>query len=243
MALFSLWRPGMSSPDLASATVEQGLLGKATAKRARDMVVEQFAPRYLADTGHSARNIKILIDAGLSLNKLKQIFLLHTTRANRVLHDYICEVYWPKYQAGRINISKDDAIEFLESAFALGKIPSRWSDLMVSRVASYLGGSLSDFGLLENGRKSSRRITNFKIEPLTSLYLSYDLHFTGYSDDNIPGYADWKLFGLDETDVIHELQRIAGDHFILQYSGELLRISWQYQTMEEALHAIATAEL
>jgi hypothetical protein len=41
-------------------------------------------------------------------------------------------------------------------------------------------------------------------------------------------------------EVVEQLDKVArGGHFILQYSGDLLRISWKYQSMEECLGAIA----
>ncbi|MBW2321580.1 MAG: DUF1819 family protein [Deltaproteobacteria bacterium] len=242
-ALFSVWEPGMSTQQLASKAIEEGVLSKATAKRVRDMVVEQFAPRYLVNGAQAAKQVKILLGAGASITKLKQILLIHTARANAVLYDYICETYWPKYQAGRETVSKDDAIQFLESAVNIGRLPKRWSDKMMDRVASYLGGCLADFGLVEEGRKSTRRILQYRIDRLTSLYLVHDTRFSGYNDSGIIEHPDWKLFGLEGIDIVRELQRISNDHFILQYSGELIRFSWNYKTMEEALRGIAAEEL
>jgi BrxA len=242
-ALFSIWKPGMSTQQLASLAIEEGVLSKATAKRVRDIVAEQFAPRYLVNGAQAAKQIKILFGAGASITELKQILLIHTARANAVLYDYICETYWPKYQAGRETISKDDAIQFLESAVNIGRLPERWSDTMMNRVASYLGGCLADFGLVEAGRKSTRKILQFKIDRLTSLYLAHEAHFSGYNDSGIIAHSDWRLFGLEGIDVVRELQRVSNDHFILQYSGDLIRFSWNYKSIEEALRGIAAEEL
>lgn len=243
LALFAVWAPGMTSTELASIAVKRGTLAKATTKRTRDIIAEQFSPRYLVDDARPARQIKILLDAGIPLTKLKQLFLIHTARANAVLYDYICETYWPKYQAGRETVSKDDALQFLENAINTGRLPTRWSDTMMGRVASYLGGCLADFGLVEKRRKSTRRILQYKIDRLTSLYLVHDIHFSGYNDSGIIEHPDWRLFGLEGIDVVRELQRVSNDHFILQYSGDLIRFSWNYKTMEEALRGIAAEEL
>lgn len=242
-ALFSVWEPEMSTKQLASKAIAEGILSKATAKRVRDMVLEQFAPRYLADGAQPAKQIKILLDRGINITKLKQIFLIYTARANAVLYDYICETYWTKYQAGRETISKDDAIQFLESAINIGRLRERWSDKMMDRIASYLGGCLADFGLVEKGRKSVRRILQYKLDRLTSLYLVHDIHFSGFNDSGIIEHPDWRLFGFEGIDVVRELQRVSNDHFILQYSGELVRFSWNYKSMEEALRGIAAEEL
>jgi hypothetical protein len=59
------------------------------------------------------------------------------------------------------------------------------------------------------------------------------------NDNSILEHPDWSLFGLDRTAVVRELRRAAEGHYIVQYSGELLRLSWKHRTMEECLDGIA----
>lgn len=243
MALFSLWHPGMTAAELATRAVQEGAFARGTAKRIKDMVREQFGPRFIGKNEQTAIQIKILIETGGRAQNLKQIFFLHTARANAVLYDFVCEVYWLVYEAGRNFLSKEDAMRFLKIAADNGRLSSNWSEKMIDRIASYLGGCLADFGLLENVKKSSRRILLFKIERLTALYLAYDIHFSGLSDNNVVDHCDWCLFGMKRSDVVRELQFVSNGHFIPQFSGELVRISWHYKTMEEAFHAIGNAEL
>jgi len=243
LALLGIWEPGMTPKQLADRAVKEGVLGRATAKRVRDLVIEAFVPRYLVNSARPAAYLMALLGAGATPKMLNQVFLIYTARANLVLHDFIREVYWAKYSAGVTTLGANDALNFLEDAHSLARLPHKWSEKMMSRVASYLGGCLADFGLLENGRKRTRNITPFHIYPLTSLYLAHELHFSGYADDGILQHPDWELFGLEKIEVLRELQRVSNEHFIPQFSGEILRISWKYQSMEEAIHAIARSEL
>lgn len=243
LILLNTWEPGITPVELANRAVHEGLLGKATANRVHDVVKKVFAPRYLVDSGNPAKNLKELLNSGLTPVNLQQLFLLYTARANAVLHDFIVQVYWPKYASGQQVLSTSDALAFLESAYAQGKLPKKWNENMTARIANGLCGCLADFGLLEKKKKSTRIITPIQIASLTSLYLAYELHFSGYSDDSILVQPDWQLFGLQPgLEVVRELQRVAKDYFIVQFSGELMRISWKYQTMEEALHVLARAE-
>jgi len=241
--LMDFWQPGMTSRELASRAVEQGVLGKATAKRVRDIISVHFARRFLKHDSRPAGQIKILVNQGVSIARLKQVLLVHTARANEILRDFVCEVYWPKYQAGALSISNSDAMHFIDMAYHAGKIRSKWSESMEQHIARGLTSTLAEFELLEHGRKSERKFVSFNLQKLTCLYLAHDIHFSGYGDNGLLEHPDWMLFGLEPVDVFHEVQRFSDGFFIPQYSGELLRISWQYQTMEEALHAIATAEL
>lgn len=242
MALLGIWGPGMTPKELADRAVEEGILGRATAKRARDLVFQAFSPRYLIDDARPANYLKKLLKAGTTPRIINQLFLIYTARANALLHDFICEVYWVKYSAGVTSLGKIDALNFLEAAYTLGRLPNRWSDKMISRVSSYLGGCLADFRLLENGRKSTRNISPIQAHQATSLYIAHNLHFSGYGDNSIPDHPDWHLFGLERIEAVRDLQRVSNDHFIIQFSGELLRISWKYQSMEEAIRAIARSE-
>lgn len=242
LSLLSIWEPGMTTKELSAKAIQEGLLGRATAHRARDLVTRTFAPRYLVEDARPARYLKSLLQAGASPNHLQQLFLIYTVRANLILRDYICQVYWTRYTSGAKMLGKQETLNFLENAYILGKLPTKWSESMMERVARYLGGCLENFGLLKNQRAGTREISPIHIRPLTSLFLAHELHFSGVSDDGILQHPDWQLFGLEMIEILRELQRVSSNHFIAQFSGEFLRISWKYQMMEEAIRAIARSE-
>lgn len=74
---------------------------------------------------------------------------------------------------------------------------------------------------------------------LTSLALTYDLHFGGLGDNAVISNPDWGLFGLQSRDVHNELKRLSLKGFlILQTAGDITHIGWKYKTWEELLHVI-----
>lgn len=243
LAVLEIWEPGMKVADLKQTVLDSGVISRATSLRVKDIVGRVFASRFLVDNGQPAKNIKHLLQGGMSPSQLTQIFLIYTCRAHDILHYFICEVYWPKYGAGSSYIQRQDALDFIEAASTMGIISPRWSDTTMLRVARYLTGCLTDFGLTGNDKAGKREILPFSISPLTTLYLTHEMHFSGANDNTLLEHLDWKLFGLEPQDVVHELQLVANPHFIPQYAGDLLRISWKYKTMEEALDAIIAAEL
>ena len=243
LAVLEVWEPGMKVVDLKQAVLDSGVSARATALWVKDIVGRVFASRLLVDDGQPAINIKQLLQGGLRPSQLTQVFLIYTCRAHAILHDFICEVYWPKYGAGATYIQRQNALDFIESSTTMGIISPRWSDTTMFRVARYLTGCLTDFGLAGNDKNGKRELIPFSISPLTALYLTHEIHFSGGNDNAILEHPDWQLFGLEPRDVVNELQRIANPHFIPQYSGDLLRISWKYKTIEEALDAIIATEL
>lgn len=243
LAILNLWTPSMSVAELKSTAVQKGAIGRATALRVQDIVGRVFAARYLRDHAKPALYIKNLLDQGIPVNRLNQIFLIYTARAHDILHDFITEMYWGKYEAGATVITRQDALEFIDRAANNGIVTPRWSEKMMHRVARYLTGCLTDFQMAGKDRGGKREIIPFKVKPLTTVFLAHEIHFAGYSDNALIEYPDWRLFGLTPMDVRYELERISNGHFITQFSGNLLRIAWKHKTMEEALRELAAAEL
>lgn len=243
LALMRIWDPSMSLADLKAAAVRNGVIGRATALRVKDIVGRVFGTRYLCDGGAPARQVKALLTAGVPPARLSQILLIHTARAHPVLHDFITDTYWPRYAAGARRITRQDARRFLERAADTGRIEPRWSDTMMSRVSGYLTGCLTDFQFAGDHRSGIREIRPPSLHPLTSLYLAHDLHFSGFGDRAVITHEDWQLFGLPPFDVRRTVERVANGHLIPQLSGDLVRITWHYQTMEEALRGIIATEL
>jgi hypothetical protein len=243
LAILDLWSPAMDTAELKAAAVKEGVITRATALRVQDIVGRVFASRYLRDDARPARRIKQLLELGFPANRLNQIFLIHTARAHDVLHDFICETYWAKYAAGSHQITRSDALAFLDRAAINGIIAPRWSDTMMLRVARYITGCLSDFQLAGADRGGKREILPFKIDRLTALYLAHEIHFSGASDNTLLAHDDWRLFGMEPMDVRYEMERVSQGHFIPQFSGDLLHITWDYQSMEEALSGFAATEL
>jgi hypothetical protein len=244
LSLLQIWKPGMTSSQLVSSALDTGILAKATAHRVRGVITEGFGPRYLVDSPAPALHLRYLLARGVPIKGLLQLFFVYAARANLILHDFVREVYWVKYSAGGTHIDKEDALHFIESGINRGFIPKPWSTGMRDRVAGYLLGCLDDFGLLSSARKGRREIVPFNIASLTTLYFAHELHFRGLSDSAVLEHSDWGLFGLEIRDVVRELERVSyGGHFVIQYSGEILRIAWKYRSMEECLDGIAASEL
>jgi len=236
--LLRLWSPDLSVNELVYKALDAGDFPNISFRRLRNIVAEGFTPRYLVNDGAPAFRLQRLM-GDLDDRNFNQLLFLYTCRANSVLANFIREVYWPAYMAGKDQLSNDEARYFLIRANQDGKTTKPWVEGTVNRVASYLTGCCSDFGLLETGEKSVRKIQPFQIESTTTIYLAYDLHFAGAGDNSILSHLDWQLFGLDREDVLNEFKRTSlKGWYIIQTAGTATRIDWQYQSIEEVLDVI-----
>lgn len=235
--LLDLWQVGMSANSLYELALTSGQFHKMTARRVRNLVVEGFSPRYLIEGGKPAIYLKELKKI-LPSREFTQILFIYTCRTHSILYDFISQVYWSAYSSGRDSLSIEESREFVVRANQDGRTTSPWSDNVVVRVSSYLNGTCADFGLLEQGRKGIRRILPYRVEPWVIVYLAYDLHFTGNGDNSVLSHPDWVLFGMDRNDVLNEFKRLAlQGWWIIQSAGDVTRIEWQYQSMEELINA------
>ncbi len=242
--LLRLWEPGMIPARLAERVIEEGLFSRTTARRARNLAVEMFAPRYLSPNGQPAEQLKYLLDHRFSDEAMVQLFFLYTSRAQRILRDFVVEVYWVKYGGGATSVTRIDAERFVLRSLDEGRMAQRWSESTIKRVSGYLLGCCSDFGLLAETAQADRPIQRFAIREAVALYLAYDLHFNGAGDKAIVAHPDWQLFGLESGDVLNKMKLLAQNgHFLVQSSGELVQISWKHQNMIDCLHALTHAKV
>jgi hypothetical protein len=237
--LFDLWHPGMDAGKLFDAALASGRFPNVSARRLRNIVSECFAPRYLRNDAQPAILLRTLRST-LSNRELQQLLFLYTARANAVLADFVRDVYWGAYVGGRHELSNDEARAFVTRASTAGRTSTLWADSTVRRVAAYLTGCCSDFGLLERSSQGSRRILPFRIEPRVAALLAYDLHFSGVADNALASHEDWELFGLDRAEVINELRRVSLKGLVvIQVAADVIRISWPLKTIEEVANALA----
>ena len=230
--LLELWSPGMSANQLHQVALESGRFPTVTARRLRNIVVECFAPRYLSANANAAKNLRLLAPA-ISSADLTQLMLIFTSRANPILGDFVRQVYWPRYAGGYTQLTNEDARYFVERGIDDGKTVKRWEETTVRRVSAYLTGCCADYGMLERGARSTRRILPFRVSQTVAAYLAYELHFEGVGDNALLNHEDWHLFGMVREDVLEEIKRLSlKGHLIVQAAGDVIRISWKQQNME-----------
>ena len=237
--LLDLWCNGMTTAELHRRSLDSGHFSGVSASRLKNMIFDGFAPRYLVNNGTPARILKD-VRSLLSNKVLEQLMFLYTCRAYPILADFVRTVYWPTYASGRGTIANDDAWQFVSSANQQGKTTTPWTEGTIRRAAGYLTGCCADFGLLEQGRRTVRRILPYHLEQQIIVLIAYDLHLAGLGDNQIIAHEDWHLFGLEPTDVLSELKRMALKGFIIvQNAGSATRIHWPFATLHEVFDGIA----
>lgn len=236
--LLQVYQPGMSASQLYEAALASGRFPLVTARRLRNIVAECFAPRYMRDP-YVVSRLKSLVDR-FTTAELNQLLFIYTARANLVLADFVREVYWARYSAGRNDLQLEDARTFVANSVREGKTQKPWSETTIKRISSYLMGCCADYGLLTTTGRNQRSIAAYRILPKVAAYLAYDLKFSGLGDNQIVSSSDWDLFGLERTDVRDQLKRLSLQGLLIfQAASDVVHIGWTYKNMEELIDVIA----
>jgi hypothetical protein len=235
LLLLSLYSLNMSRSDMTSKAIESNLLVKASNKRIKDIVEVVFYKRFVNEDSQAPIYLNSVLSHNVSLDVITQLFFIYTSRANQILMDFIQDVYWPEVKKGTNELDFTYSRKFISDTIRQSDYISGWSETTQKRAASYLISTLVDFKLLDKNRK----VNPVFLHDVPANYLAHELHFKGLSDNAIINSDDWKLFGYSKFDTIKHLERLSFQgHFILQNSGEIVKIDWICKTMEEFTNAI-----
>ena len=129
------WQPGESAAQLAERVLETDLLGKSTARRVKDIVQRVFAPRYLHPEGCPAFHLKKLVESKTAGDWFRDLCLLYTARADRLVRDGVTVLLHNACDEGRIALSVDAVVSFLRDSDQNGMMDQTWSPEVKKKIA------------------------------------------------------------------------------------------------------------
>ncbi len=238
-ALLQLWQPGDDALTFQRHVTEIDIVGKQTARRARDLVKEVFRPRLLTPDDRQARWLKRYSEAGGESQLFKEALFLYEARAEAVLYDFVIMEFWPACLSGTLTLGVDEVLDFIREAALSGRIGKPWSESNQRRVASAIMVALRGFGFLRGDKTGRREIARYRVSDPMVAYLAHDLHFRDLPDATVVEHSDWGLFGLNREGTLDRLDALgprAG--LIVQRAGSVVRITWSHQSMESLIDAL-----
>jgi len=143
-------------------------------------------------------------------------------------------------EEGRLTLLPDTVVRFLRDAQDDGRMEKPWSAAVRLKVARGLLKALTDFGLLREVARGRRETVSYHPTDLALVYLAHDLHAAGLTDASVMDHVDWDLYGINRSHRFDVMNRLAGDGWwIAQGAGTVVRITWKYNTLGEAVDALA----
>ncbi|MEI8203058.1 MAG: BrxA family protein [Bacteroidota bacterium] len=235
LLLINIYEPSMTKSQMIRNATESNILVKASDMRIKDIVEIVFYKRFVKEDPQVPVYLKNLFTHYSTLDIIAQLFLIYTARSNKIFSDFIFLVYWPEVVKGKLEMDSSFALKFFEETIRHTELINNWSESTKKRVARHIIATMVDFKLLDRQKK----INSVFLHDVPANYLAHELHFKGFTDNAIVNSDDWRLFGYSKFDTIKHLERLSFQgHFILQNSGEIVKIDWIYKTMEEFINAI-----
>lgn len=231
LALLAICEESTTKESLAKYVHENNYLSRCTEKRSMDIVKQVFYPRYMEQNPSIPCWLKAIRNKGVMLPQFKQILMVYCARANAIMYDYIINEFNELRASDAVSISKESISKYVDNIVVTGQ--AEWGDSIKKRNASYIKSVLTEFDMI----KRNGEILPYEISSITMLYLMHELHFAGLSDVAIWNHEDWQLFGLDRYQLLDRImeQNIKGG-YIAQCTGDLMTISWNYNSMEEFIN-------
>lgn len=229
LVLIDVYRQGLTKEEFITEVIESNFLGKEHENRIKDIVNHVFQRRYLIEGEETVLEIKKLRSKYLPLETLTQILFIYTCRANRILFDFVKDIFQKFVKEGSVQIPQKAAINFIEEAIRDGRIEKKWADSTKKKVSEHINACLIDFKLTDR----SKNILPYFVTDYTINYWMHKLHFAGVNDENIFAAEEFDLLGLTRAELVNHAKRISlAGYFIMQDSGELIRITWKYKSMQ-----------
>lgn len=233
--LLASWDDSASTQDNFHRFRQINILGKASRSRVED-ILHIFRQRYLNESP-VIRALIDLIRAKHSADCLNQILYFHAARSDPLIHDFVIEVLWPKYESGRQDIQVKDAENWIREKISKGSTAKPWSDSTIQKSAQGLMSTLRDFGVLQ-GLKNKHLIPAY-LRLDAFCYIAYYLSRTQPSGRRLLESKEWQLFFL-KTEAVEHLFMEAHQQHLLDYhaAGSVVRIVFPSESIEEYVHVI-----
>ncbi|MBN1236636.1 MAG: DUF1819 family protein [Methanotrichaceae archaeon] len=214
---------------------QNNILGKASRSRVED-ILKVFKQRYLVEE-HVTKALVSLVKARCPADSLNQILYFHAARSDPLIHDFVIEVLWPRYQKGRQDIIVRDAEDWIREKISKGVMTSPWSKNTIMRSAGGLMSTLRDFGILQGLNNKSLIPAYLPVDAFS--YIAFYLSKLQPSGKRLLESKEWQLFFLG-TDAVERLFMEAHQQHFLDYNaaGSVIRIVFPSESIEEYVHVI-----
>jgi hypothetical protein len=177
------------------------------------------------------RPLAVLAKGGFPIEEFKPILLWHITRDEFLFRDFIENWLFDAYKGGIYRIRPEDLHEYLATISTRGgQTEHDWSASTLERVATGLLKMAADFGLLTDGLVKEFAHYHVPERSLTYLIRAVLEHEAG-SPRRMLDSAEWRLFLMQEDDVVNELLRLHQYREVeFEAAGSLVQLSMRLES-------------
>ena len=131
---------------------------------------------------------------------------LHYARRDLLTFEFVTTALAPRVAAGRVEVGREDGLDFLKHAEARHPEIAKWRDATRRKLAGNALSALRDFGLVQGVQR--KRVVRPHVSDAVLLHLCRLLWAEGLRGTEILRAPDWSLLFMDESAVLDALMRL-----------------------------------
>jgi len=217
--------------------LEHDLLGKLT-RNTRKAVWKRIHARYLSD-GNRVRTLARMVVHAPDRRTRRLVLFYEFCRSTLVLRDVTIECVYPRYAAGYTGIDRAIVQQHFDDISVAHPELTKWSPQTRDKVISNILTILRDFGLLRGTQR--KQFARLYVPLPAFVYVLYRLAGDGITaPQQVLGARDWKLFFLEQADVIVLLdEATAAGHCTFKRQGNVYTLDLRYPSLEACVEALS----
>jgi hypothetical protein len=233
--LLSEWDLDQSVSDNLDRARRQNILGKASRRRADD-VLRIFRQRYFDDADVGRALVKMIQD-GAAAGWIDPLLYFFTAQNDRTLRDVVIDIVYSRHRAGYTDLPKETIVRAVRNWVAEGKTTTPWNEQTMDRVARGIMATLRDFGVLQG--TTHKRIVPVYLPTPSFALIALWLQGRERSGDLILHSDDWKLFFLPVEGVERFFIEAHQEHLLTYHAaGSVVRIEFPAACLAEYVHVL-----
>ena len=126
------------------------------------------------------------------MTEFQAAMLLHTTRQDHLLYDFVQQIVVPRWFAGERQLIRADVQRFLDSVQPTHPEVDKWSHSTREKLSRNMLTTLRDFGLLQG--TVSKQIVEPIVPPVVVQHLIRLLQAEGIPSEQVAHHPDWQLW-------------------------------------------------
>lgn len=227
---------GKRELEVKSAVLVDDLLGKAT-HESRSAIWDKLHQRYFHDWERSVLLARLVSTSTFELGKF---FVFYDfCQSESILYDAVTGPIYNRFVSGFSGVEISDLQTWLDGAQSIHPEVVDWSPQTRKKVLSNILTVLRDFGLMSGvSRKSFESVF---VPTFLAGYVLYSLRerLENFGPRTVIESPDWRLFFLEEGDVVNLLKELAHDgHCRFQKQGEVMTLDLTWPTLEGYVEAV-----
>lgn len=227
----------MELQQIRHAVLEENVLDRGTWHN-RETVWKHIYRRYISgrDVGHLA-TLARMVDRCPTEAAVNLVLFYEYCQIDALLYDLTAQCAYELHQGARTAMDAVDIDEWLKAQEPAHPEIGGWSATTRNRVMKSYLATIRDFGLVTGTkRKEFHKVFVPREAFVYALYHQYD---RGIEGKDLIFSTDWRLFLLNEREVIFHLEEAArGDFIHFRYAGNIYDLRLIYRDLNEVVDVI-----